>query len=163
MTDTCNLRNGDQPSNWGNLQQLGPHHISTLPRYWITRLYVALSTVMSIIVSWLEPGALTHRLIDRSGEQGWVMVGLLAVVCGFAIVDVVVNELLPEKFKLPTAKKHRHLIYMALAMGIFCMSYVFIVGEGGWFRPLVLPFWLDGFVAAAVAFLDLYQRHRAPQ
>ena len=157
------IERGERTSNWGDVEQLGTHHISTLPRYWMTRLYVALSTLTSILVSWFEPTTLTHRLISQSGEQGWAMVGLLAIVCLLAILDVVVNDLLPTRFAFAAAKRYRHLIYIALSMGIVCMSYVFIVGEGGWFRPLVLPFWVDASFAAFVAFLDLFQRHRAPQ
>lgn len=153
----------ERTSNWGDLEQLGRHHISTLPRYWITRLYVALSILTNILASWYEPQALTHKLIDASGEQGWVMVGILGSICIVAIADVVVNDLLPDKFRLASAKRYRHLIYIALAMGIFCMAYVFVAGDGSTFRPLVLPFLLNGAVSAAVAFLDLFQRHRAPQ
>jgi hypothetical protein len=153
----------ERTSNWGDLEQLGKHHISTLPRYWITRLYVALSGLTSILVCWLEPEALTHKLIDASGDQGWVMVGVLAVLCVIAICDVLVNDLLPDRYELAMPKRRRHLIYIALAMGIFCMSYVFVAGENSTFRPLVLPFWLDGSIAAGVAFLDLFQRHRAPR
>lgn len=151
------------PTNWGSVEELGTHHISTLPRYWITRLYVALSVLLSLVVSWLETEALTHQLLNDSGRQGWWIVAALAMVCLTAVADVIVNDLLPTRFSLPTAKRHRHLIYIALSIGVFCMSYVFIVGDGGWFRPLVLPFWLHGVIAAAVAFLDLFQRHRAPQ
>lgn len=154
-------------SDWGKLDQLGPYHISTLPRYWITRLYVALATLAAIVATWLEPDALSHRLISNTGDQGWALVWILALVSIAAVVDVVVNDLLPERFHLRATMRRRHLIYIALAVGIFCMSYAFLVGaagaDGAWFRPLVLPYWLNGAVAAAVAFLDLFQRHRAPK
>jgi hypothetical protein len=164
-TGACTMaaHSEDRSSGWGDIEQLGRRHISTLPRYWITRLYVALSALTSILVSWLEPQALTHKLIDASGRQGWAVVAILAAICLVAIADVIVNDLLPDQFKMVATKRHRHLIYIALAMGIFCTSYVFVAGDGSRFRPLVLPFWLDGFIAAAVAFLDLFQRHRAPQ
>jgi CHASE2 domain-containing sensor protein len=147
-------------SDWGDLQKLGPHRISTLPRYWITRLYVALCTLVSIAVTWLEPESIAHRLVDATGGQGWPLIAMLAGVACLAIVDVLVNDLLPLRFTFLRAKRHRHLIYAALSMGIFSLSYVILVGAGGW-RPLVLPYWLNGGVAAAVAFLDLFQRHRA--
>lgn len=150
-------------SNWGDVEQLGAHHISTLPRYWMTRLYVALSAFATIVVIWWEPAALTHRLITQSGLPGWYLVGALAALALFGVIDVVVNDMLPDRFRIRCAKRYRHLIYIALATGLACMSYVFVAGDGGWFRPLVLPFWVDASFAALVAFLDLFQRHRRPQ
>lgn len=147
-------------SNWGDLHALGRHHISTLPRYWITRLYVALSSLTSIAVIAWEPEALTHRLITQSGPPGWWLVGFLAVVAAVGIVDVVVNDMLPDRFHLRCAKRSRHLIYVALSMGLMCLTYVFIAGGGGWWRALAMPFWIDAVFAALVAFLDLFQRHR---
>lgn len=147
-------------SNWGDLQALGRHHISTLPRYWITRLYVALSTLTTIAVIAWEPEALTHRLITQSGPPGWWLVGILAAVAIVGIVDVVVNDMLPDRFHLRCAKRSRHLIYVALSMGLMCLTYVFIAGGGGWWRALAMPFWIDASFAALVAFLDLFQRHR---
>lgn len=148
-------------SNWGDLAALGRHHISTLPRYWITRLYVALSAFTAIAVIWWEPEALTHKLITQSGERGWWLVSALACVAVVGIFDVIVNDLLPDRFHLRCAKRWRHLIYAALAIGLMCITYVFIAGGAGW-RALVLPFWVDASFAALVAFLDLFQRHRLP-
>jgi hypothetical protein len=147
-------------SNWGDLEALGRRHISTLPRYWVTRLYVALSSFASIVVIWNEPEALTHRLISQSGAPGWWLVGLLAVVAVAGIVDVVINDLLPDHYRLECAKRYRHLIYVALSMGLACMCFVFVAGSGGWFRSLVTPFLIDASFALFIAFLDLFQRHR---
>lgn len=149
-------------SNWGDLDALGRHHISTLPRYWITRMYVAASVLASVAVIWWEPHTLTHRLISQSGAAGWWLVALLAVVAGAGIVDVIVNDILPDRFHLLCIKQRRHLLYIGLAMGEASLCFVFAMGEGGWWRALLLPFLLDAAVAALVAFLDLFQRHRQP-
>jgi hypothetical protein len=47
-----------RPSAWGEIEQLGSRHISTLPRYWITRLYLALSILTNILASRYESQAL---------------------------------------------------------------------------------------------------------
>ncbi|MDN4590250.1 hypothetical protein DBA29_17305 [Xenophilus aerolatus] len=154
------MRSAQEISNWGDLEVLGKHHISTLPRYWITRLFVACSTVATILVIWWEPEALTHRLISQSGAQGWWLVGLLACVAVLGVADVIVNDILPDRISIAWVKRRRHFVYIGLAMGLMSMTFVFVAGDGGWFRPLVLPFWVDAFFAALVAFLDLFQRHR---
>ncbi|APW38455.1 hypothetical protein RD110_15640 [Rhodoferax koreense] len=150
-------------TGWGDANVVGKRHISTLPRYWMTRLYVALSTLTGVYTMWTEPSALTHRLIEKSGQQGWMLAAGLAAVAMVAIADVIVNDLMPERFRLVTAKNKRHLVYCFLALGILCMTYVFVSGDGGWYRPLVLPFWIDALFAVGVAFFDSFQRHRAPQ
>jgi len=149
-------------SNWGDLEALGGRHVSTLPRYWISRLYLALSTLATIGVIWLESDSLMHRLITQSGPAGWYLVGILAFVAIVALADSIVNDLLPDRYRLKAAKRYRHLVYVAIAMGLASMSYVFLAVGGGW-RPVVLPFWVDTMFAAMVAFLDLFQRHRRPQ
>lgn len=151
------------PTDWGDVDKLGPHHISTLPRYWITRLYVGLTTLCAIFVTSHEPEAISYKIIQASGDQGWRMVYLLGVIAGLAVVDVLVNDLFPERFKIEVAKRNRHLIYIGLATGIFSISFVLLSDAGGWYRPLVLSYWLHGSVAALVAFLDLFQRHRGKE
>jgi hypothetical protein len=47
-------------SNWGSVEVLGMNHISTLPRYWLTRIYVALNAGATAFTTWNEPEALTQ-------------------------------------------------------------------------------------------------------
>lgn len=147
-------------SDWGNVDVLGRHHVSTLPRYWTVRLYIALSILTTLGVIRFEPNFLSHKYITHSGEFAWLCVGVLAVLSFIALVDVVVNDLLPETFQLRCAKSNRHLIYIFQALGIACIAFV-LYAEGASI-PVILSYLVDGAFAALVAFLDLFQRHRAP-
>ena len=138
------------------------NRLDALPAYWLTRLYVACSAFSTCCATLWEPAALTHRLISASGRPGWLLMVVMASLAACAIFDVVVNDLMPDRFKIGWAKQSRHLIYITLSMCSMLLTYVFVAGAG-WWRPLMLPFLIDAFFGATVAFLDLFQRHRAPQ
>ena len=156
------VRLANSNSHWGDVDQLGRHHISTLSRYWLTRLYLACSILSPLFITWLEPEAITHRLINESGALGWYMALALGIVCVVGIVDVIINDILPDRYQLLCAKRHRHLIYMAMSIGTFSMLYMY-VAVGGHIRWLILPGAVDGTVAAVVAVLDLFNRHRTSE
>lgn len=131
-----------------------------LPRYWLERLSCSAAILATLLISWQEPDSLLHRVIDRSGPEGWWCVCALCALCGLGILDVVVNDFLPPRFTLQRAKDWRHLIFLAMGMGLVSVTYVMAEAEG--WRPLLLLFPIHAVIAVAVAFFDMFQRHRSP-
>ena len=129
------------------------------PRYWITRLYVALSTLVSAVIIVFEDEALVHKIVWHSGPTGMWCVVALALVALVAAADVVVNDLLPDRFVFEVAKRNRHLVYMALSMGLMSLCFVMTQSKGEW-SQVTLRYQLDALVAATLAVLDLFSRHR---
>lgn len=129
------------------------------PRYWITRLYVALSTIVSCVIIAFEDESLVHRIITESGPTGMYCVLILALVAMIAAADVVINDLLPDAYQFEVAKRYRHLVYMALAMGLMSLCFVMTKAKGDW-TQITLRYQLDAAVAATLAVLDLFSRHR---
>lgn len=129
-----------------------------MPRYWLVRLYVALSVLCTVLIICTEPNSLVHQVVAATGVHGWACVIALGVLASLALVDVVVNDLLPAHINVPLARRWRHLVYMLLAMGLVSITGVIAAGVG--MTPLLLTFWLDAGVATAIAFFDLFSRHR---
>ena len=129
-----------------------------MPRYWLTRLYVALSVLVNIMVTSLEPQSLTARAIYATGSLGWLAVWTLGAVGIVALLDVLVNDLAPDHWRLPSAHRWRHFVYMAIALGEVSITYVIAAKLG--FTPLLFVYWLDAAAAVAIAYFDLFARHR---
>jgi hypothetical protein len=80
------------------------------------------------------------------------------VVCCIATFDSFVNDILPNKYNFKHAYMYRHLVYMGMALISFSLSAGLLITYGG--SILVGRLWLDGVVAACVAVLDIFARHR---
>jgi len=131
------------------------------PRYWMYRLYVALSAGLSMLVVWIEPASLGNQIISKSGPIGWPCVAVLGVVSCVAVVDAVLNDMFGLAVRWKRALRWRHWVFMALAMGLASVSYVCVMAVG--YTPLVLPFLLDATFATLVAITGLFHLYRSEQ
>lgn len=130
------------------------------PRFWFSRLIIALEVLVLIAgVSWFEPASLTSKAIEQSGHFGWVLILGLFVMCGMAIVDVIVNDLMPARFVWACGLGWRHLSFMgiALILAFLGMLVAFTLG----YTPLLLAYWLNAVLAALVTILDVFARFRS--
>jgi hypothetical protein len=128
------------------------------PRYWHTRALLVSIVLVSIYITWQEPESLAHLVIQRSGTAGWPCVVGLAGMALAALLDIIVNDLLPESISLPAFFRQRHLVYMALAVGLACIDVVIVQSEG-WTELLVFYALLASF-SAHIAATDLFHRKR---
>jgi hypothetical protein len=127
------------------------------PRYWHTRAVVVLQVLSTLAITALEPGSLSHRLIETGG---WLWVALLAAVGMAAAVDIVVNDLMPDRWVLPTVASYRYLVYMALAAGLWAVGGIMgSAAGGGWIMAHYMPL---GCWAVLIAWTDLRHKHRRP-
>lgn len=126
-------------------------------RYVISRIYVTLSILFSALISIYEPTSIYHTILTATKLDHTVMF-LLVGICCVAALDIFVNDVLPDKYKLLVAYNHRHLIYMLMALAMFSISGAITYIYGSTFYLARL--WLDGIIATVVAILDIFARHR---
>lgn len=129
------------------------------PRYWMTRLYIASSILVSCIITWSEPLSLSHRAVSRGAPWGWAWMAFLATLALLALADVIVNDLMPPRFDMPTVLRLRGLLLMALALGLVSQSIVISKYVNG-FSSAMGYYWLNAAFAVTTAFLDTFYRHR---
>lgn len=113
-----------------------------LPEYWLTRCVLAAS-------------ALHTSVYAQVGQMPALVLGALALLL---LADVVVNDLMPENYRLDFVCHHRHTIYMAMALGLTGIGYV--AAKDGDADALLTRLAIEATAATVVAFLDLYSRHR---
>lgn len=128
------------------------------PRYWLIRSYIAANVFVTCSIALFEPNSVIYRVVQESGFTGSMSVGVLMCLAFVALCDVLINDLMPARYRFEWSFDYRHLLYMWLAMGLVSVSAVIIKSIGP--SPLLLRFWLDALLAALVAFLDTYSRHR---
>jgi hypothetical protein len=126
----------------------------------LLRAYLAIRALLLVVGLLADPTNLARRAVDTNGLIGWVAITVLGAVALVALFDVLVNDLCPDRFVLPSFIRHRHLVYMALALG--SMSMCLVAYRGG-AQSLVPYLWTDAFFAAAVAIVDLLARHHRDQ
>lgn len=76
------------------------------------RLTVACVALSVVLLTWLEPSSLRFRVIEQSGPLGWWFTFAMAAMSVVAILDVLVNDLLPSRFTMPAIMEGRMYAYM---------------------------------------------------
>ncbi|ROR25168.1 hypothetical protein EC845_1208 [Comamonas sp. BIGb0124] len=128
------------------------------PRYWHARMQLVTLVASMLAVTVGEPASILHQIIGSTGRHGWFWVGLLIVVTALAAVDILINDVLPDRISLGPLKNRRYLVYMALSMGLISLCAVIVIANG---TTSVLLVWLvPGFGAAHLAITDFYLRHQ---
>jgi hypothetical protein len=126
-------------------------------RYRIVRLYTSISVILSVFSILFEPSSI-HSKVVGSAELPMVLFYTALVVGFIALLDIFINDILPNKYSFKQAYLYRHLVYMSLSLISFSLSAGLLITFGG--SILVGRLWLDGAVAASVAVLDIFARHR---
>ena len=109
----------------------------------IFRFYV----ILSIIIS----------MFGISDYINYMVIGLVFLICFFAIVDIFINDILPDRFYVKFLYNYRHIVYMILSILLFGISaeYTYLVG----YTYKLIRIWLDGSIVAAIAVSDIFIRH----
>ncbi|WP_395055179.1 hypothetical protein [Polaromonas sp.] len=126
-------------------------------RYWMTRLYLATNVLALALAAVFDSSTLAHRVLIESGAAGMWAMQALAVVAVVGLADCLVNDLLPDRFILRWSFRHRHLVYMALALGLVSISYITAKNYGP--STVHVFYMLHAAFATFVAFFDLFARH----
>lgn len=128
-------------------------------RFWLTRHYVALSTLASVVIALSAPGSLNARALAENGLYGWALLGFLSAVALLLLFEAFTTAFVAG-MQIGALRSRRHTLLMLLAVGHLSMGFL-IVTYAPASSALVVRFGLDATVATVVAFLDLFQRDKA--
>lgn len=130
-----------------------------LPRHWYPRLIIAMWAGHIPVVTWLSPDSLSGRAVAGSGVGALCML-VLAIAAVVAVLDVIVNDVLPDNFHLGVMHR-RHVGYMAMALALLMLAG--IVGTIHGPTAILFTYILPAAFAIGITWLDLFTRHaKAP-
>src|SRR6185312_13438902 len=93
--------------------------INTRSRFWFSRTYVSLDVLATCGIGMFSVWGLNREaFVGIDGEWGWIVTALLAAMAIFAIIDVIFNDLLPDRFFLRRLRNARWAIFMAMSLGM---------------------------------------------
>jgi len=128
----------------------------TTGRRWLARLIVGLDLLVWCTILLFEPLSVTSKILDRAGPSGHLaFVGMIALGV-IAIIDVIVNDLMPSRFIFGKAIRHRHFVYMLMCLG--CLSTAFVIIKSLGFSVVLLHYGLIALAALLIALLDVRDR-----
>lgn len=133
--------------------------LTDLPKFWFARLYVTLHIGVIALVACFGEDTLLYKTVKESGDAGFWCVLALAAVSFLGVLDVIINDLMPDRFKLSKVLRFRHILLMAMALGL--MSLGSVIAKQAGISTLHASIFLAVGGACWLAFLDLYARHRA--
>lgn len=125
-------------------------------RKWLARVLVAVTLILSLTVAVQETGSLMHLTIDRAGFAGRVAVAALVFVGVLALVDVVVNDIMPKQYVLQCARRWRHTVYMLMSLG--CLSLIFVIIKSHGPSAVLVQYGIVAFAALFIAIFDIRDR-----
>lgn len=80
------------------------------------RLTVSFVSLSVVLLTWYEPDSIRHRIVEQSGAVAWAFTLLMAVMACTALADVVVNDMMSNRYTLPFIKSCRMYAYMLQAL-----------------------------------------------
>lgn len=123
----------------------------------LLRFYTIVMSFMYAYTGYFEDETLVYRVAHSTTFATNAMI-FLAVCGALALIDLVINDLLPERFVIHRALHDRHLVNMAIA-GCFAIQMWTCVEYDH--SRAVLPFYaVYTFMVPLVAFADVRKRFR---
>lgn len=122
----------------------------------IFRVHIGGSAVVSWYVAMSDPRSLMHLVAET--REGAVLLWLLMLMGMAALLDSVINDLLPARFQWRPALRQRHFILAALAFCYVAQLYVAFYHLRS--TGLLLYYLWNAVTIMAVAFFDAHQRSK---
>lgn len=120
------------------------------------RLYVALIALFSAFVGFVEPRSLMYIIAANGGLAGEILLWAFAVIGALAVVDVIVNDVLPDTYVLKPGLRWRHIIYMSISIAYALELFIGYRYTEVWATFPI--FTVHAVFAAIAAFVDVLHR-----
>jgi len=118
------------------------------------RLFLGCFALAVSAVALGERDTISHTLVESNGIPAELGVMALCVLAALALLDTVVNDMLPDRCKFATGERFRQLVWLGIAVAF--ASHSFVIVKQGLGIATALMYMLCAFRCAAVSFLDLH-------
>lgn len=121
------------------------------------RTYLCFRTLI-VVVSLFVGGSLNGKLVEQSGEAGFAVLFAQAALAIIGLLDIIINDVLPDRFRIPTARFCRHYVYIGLAL---CNSaFLLVMAKNDTLTLLALSYVVDGIAAVWIAVGTIIRNQR---
>lgn len=139
---------------------------STLQRYVdqlvVMRIVLILITFQVVGLAVYEERSLNYRLVEAGGIPATISLCALAALAALAFADLVVNDVLPARFRFDIGSRKRDTIWLGISITYLGYAFVLVPHVGGaWLAGLFVTYALAAaFVAVYHVVVDLIERNR---
>lgn len=120
----------------------------------VFRVYMGGNAIVSWYIAMTDNRSLLHSVSEA--WDGAALMWILMVLGACAVVDAVVNDLLPQRYHWRVALRQRHFILVGMA---FCfLTQIYIAFAQSRSTGLVLYYLWNASMIMLAAFLDAHQR-----
>lgn len=117
------------------------------------RVFLGSLIALTLLSMLLNQSDRSHYLIRAAGLPAYTGVALLGGLTTLGLLDVVINDILPERYSIGISLYCRQFIWMLIAVALMGFCYVLlrhgVAWESAWYILLAAR-------CASVAFLDLH-------
>lgn len=125
------------------------------------RTYLCAQTLIVIIVSVFTEGSLNGRLVEQAGGVGYLVLALQAALASIGLLDIFINDILPDRFRIPAARFYRHYVYIGLA--VCNCAFLLVMAKNDTLTLLALSYVADGMAAVWVSVGTIVRNQRTNQ
>lgn len=122
------------------------------------RFYVSASVGLSAAIAGWDPYSQHRFAMSEDGYGGLFAMSLLAFLAIAGMVDVFINDVLPDRFSMVVTHRHRHVVFMLLAIGQIAL--IFALVKAGDIKPAAGRYLLDAVMAAWIAVVGVIHHAR---
>lgn len=136
----------------------GMRRLSVRPRYWLGRMILSCWVLSNTLITMFRPESLSAQRFLDAGPFGAFVLLLLLLLTSIAVLDGVVNDLMPTRFAFRQGVAYRHIGFMAIAICLTLEASVIALRDG--VTVLLVAYFLPASFAVVLTFFDLFARHR---
>lgn len=123
------------------------------------RFYVSASVAVTAAIAGWDPYSHHRFAMAEDGYGGLIAMSLLGLLALAGIVDVLINDVLPDRYSMRCTHRHRHVVFMLLAIGQ--VALVLALVKSGDLKPSAGRYVLDALMAAWIAVIGVFDHARA--
>ncbi|RYF54975.1 MAG: hypothetical protein EOO27_22300 [Comamonadaceae bacterium] len=122
------------------------------------RFYVCASVGCTAAIAGWDPYSQHRFAMSEDGFGGLIAICLLGVLALLGILDVFINDILPERYSLRWTHRHRHVVFMLLAIGQIALILALVKING--LRPSAGRYAIDAAMSTWIAVVGVMHHFR---
>lgn len=89
----------------------------------VARIAILVQSATTVSLGWFAPVSLTARILAEGGVAARGLLWAMTAVTLLGIADAVVNDLMPESWRMECAQRNRHIGFMLLGAGYLVQAF----------------------------------------